>query len=443
MGEHEVDECVKICRNANHVFVAYNANIDYIKHVDKSLEKIAATFNSDAIYRKKISSPPDLFSNLKHSIKHNEGFEIGVDEKIEKWLQKNLDPEEKKMGGQAGIMSNHLSLLGINPIVYTPLLSDEQKKFFKKNVVFVDNGIKKWNEVKRNDKKKVNWIFEYNRGDKFLGLKAKGSNRFIVSTRLEKFRMGNVQLNFDFNAAMLAGFHSIKKRYADGTTYKQQFAVARNVFQKIREKKKPIHLEFAYSPDDAVNKEMLELARLSDSVGMDEQDLMNALRVIGKRGLSKKIHEKYDVKDIFKGVEILSDKFEIKKIHLHGSGYFLALCKKDYHLSPDKVREAMRFASVVAASYAKYNVKSRKDFRKGVSIPISSIGKKKERRIAKMIHATKKEISDGIFRRRDYDAVVVPTRMARRVKDIVGLGDIISSTIFAYEVGFLPERKES
>jgi ADP-dependent phosphofructokinase/glucokinase len=441
MEKFDLNECFNVLKNVNKVFLAFNSNIDCIKQLNPSLEKIAKKFNPKPLIVKELLTPFDLFSGLLFSLKFGEAIEIGMHSKLEEWLKKNLTYGKLRMGGQTGIMANNLAFFGITPIVFTPLLSLKQKMLFNKKTIFLNKTLKKWVEVNRNDPKKINWIFEFSKGQTFLGFKAKRTTRFIASSRREDFKMKKLSLNFDFDAAILSGFHSIKEKYSDGTTFKQQFKIARDTAIQIKEKEKPLHQEFGFSPFKKITLEMLKLSSFCDSIGLDEQDLINCLQAINHERLAKKIHLNHNIKDIFKGLKIILKSFKPKKIHLHGRGFFLSLCRKEHFLMPEEIWKSMHFASIVAASRASFKLKNKKDVWNGFKISVSRKGIKKRKELALYLNADKKEELTGIFSRKNFDVILVPNRVAKKVLNVVGLGDIISSSIFACETGFLLSKK--
>ncbi len=420
-----MSECLKSCARVRRIFLAYNANIDAILHVS-ALQKSAATKSLRPALAKELSFPRELLSGISYAMENGEGIEIGMSNKVENWLEESIRPEKKRMGGQTGIMANHLSLLGIHPIVYAPLLSQEQKSLFRKNVSFISK--------KTSKDTKTNWIFEFNKGDRLGIAVAKQSSRFIASSRREDFRIKPLDLDFRFDAAILSGFQSVKIKYKDGSTYKDQFKIGIDAAKKIKELGKNLHYEMSYTPDRKINKGLIDLASLSDSIGMDEEDLINALKTLGKSALAKKLHKTHDIKYILQGMLFLSDRCDAK-IHLHGRGYYLAACR-GYHLDPGHIKKSMEFASVVATTYAQQIVNSKNDMSRGLSVVPSSEGIKKKIEIAHLLGARQSETDSGIFKNGGYDIICVPYRATKRLVDIVGLGDIISSSIFACETGF-------
>lgn len=437
-------ECLKALGKIKGIFLAYNSNIDVIKKLDSKLEGIARKFGSTADIFEEISTPKELFSCIMYSMKYGEAMEIGMEKKVGDWLKNNIVPDRKRIGGQTGIMSNHLSLLGVRAVVYTPFLSREQKRFFRKGVLFFDEEsgeVKKLWEIKReNDPVKKNWIFEYEKGQKFLNVVARNNSRFIASSRLDGFVMRDINPDFDFDSAILSGFHAIKKNYEDGTNYKYWFKIAERVFERIRSAGREIHLEFAYNSDKDIMKKILRLASLSNSLGLDEQEVMLILKSLGKEKIAEKIHETHSVEKIYEGMMEIARKLKGQRLHLHGRNYFMSLHSKS--IMPKYVKRAMEFAGIVAASYAKYDVSKIKDIAKGLEIPISKEGMEKREEIGKILGYKGREIKEGIFENNKHFVVFTPNRTVKKVRDIVGLGDIISSTIFACERAFLNIRKK-
>ena len=160
-------------------------------------------------------------------------------------------------------------------------------------------------------------------------------------------------------------------------------------------------------------KEIVRLASKVDSIGLDESELMLILDALGYRKLEKKIHRTHDVRDVLTGMDKINKKMKTGKIHLHGFGYYMALCSEDYHVSTDIIRKSMQFASVVASSGA-----SGSSLASGLKNQSSLVGRKKE----------------ALLDLDREDVIFQPASLVKRVRDVVGLGDIISASIFVAEV---------
>jgi len=434
-------ECLRICDSVKNIFVTFNSNIDAIVDVDSSMEKLVPK-DARPLKKTNLCTPSDLFSGLLYSMKHCEAMEIGMSCNLEKWLHDNIKPKKLRMGGQAGIMGNHLAIMGITPIVYSPLISTEQKQLFRKDVLFFDNGITKWEKLERDDPTKTNWIFQYKKGLNFFGVPAERGSRFIASSRMDRFRLNPIIVSFDTDGAILSGFHSAKKKYYDGKNYMNQFRLFKNLALQLNQKGVPVHMEFGYNPDMIINKEMIKLGAYADSIGLDEQELGNIMCAYGRKGLADRIHKGHEIVDLFEGIYLLAKKTNAPYIHLHGRGYFLTICRNDANLSPEDIKKSMEFAAVIAASYAKFDIKKREDLLKGISVPESEVGLEKRNELGEALDATVDEEKTGIFSRGNFHAILVPNRTAKKVKDIVGLGDIISSSIFAMETALMRKKKQ-
>lgn len=103
------------------MFVAYNSNIDAIKHLtDKELSMLMGLFNEADVqarvetYPREIKEPLDFMARLLISMREGKAAEIPTHTSdIHEWLKDNLGFDYARMGGQAGIISNLLSRLEI------------------------------------------------------------------------------------------------------------------------------------------------------------------------------------------------------------------------------------------------------------------------------------------------------------------------------------------
>ncbi len=402
-----LEDTNRALKNVRNVFMAFNCNIDNIVKVR----------NQDF--------PEDIEKGILYSMRY--GASESVMSKETEDSLKRIRPDEQRMGGQIGIMANFLAMLGLRPIVYTPLHSTQQNKLFSKGIRLI--GPKNMKD------KKINWIFEFEKGQIFHRVKARTTNRFIAASRPDKFRMKPIKLPDKYDCAILSGFHGIKPRYRDGRTHSDQFKIAARMIEKIKRKKKPIHLEIAYTKNKKIMNGILRLAKSVDSIGLDVPELVNILNSTGDKGLARAIHTTRDVRYVYDGLKKMQKRIKTKKIHIHAYGYYIALAKEDYHIKPTEIRKSMRFASIVAAAKAGHGLKSKNGIKKGLNYPVSGIGEKSGRILREHLRRRGIEMEDGIARDKDY-VIFVPIPLVKRVKGTVGLGDIISSSIFTAEVGY-------
>lgn len=410
-------EILKQLKCIKHPFLAYNTNIDNILKVSDL--HIRNTYKPKKL--KFIKNIDELFSCLAYAMQLSEPLEIPIEERVSIWLKKHMKNVKKRIGGQTGIMSNFLSVIGLKPIIYTPFLSKSQAMLFKKNVLWYKTlKHPKYSAIDRREKN--NWIFEYNEKDCFNRVIAKRSNRFIAASRPEtyKFRLRSVKhISMDF--AILSGFHGIKIRYRDGETYKKQFSLAKKIIKQIKKKNKQIHIEIASSPFLQIRKALWNLASLVNSIGLDNTELNQFAELINAKP-AKTIEEKF---------EILL-KMPCTRIHLHDSGYFLTLIKDDF--DEHVVKKALYFASICTAEEAIEDIRKPSDVMKGKKIMLSKHGKALIKKLKRYLYKNYKiRLTNNIAKTNDWKLVIIPNRMVGHPRDIVGLGDIASCATFLVE----------
>ncbi|MBI5347345.1 MAG: hypothetical protein HZB66_01915 [Candidatus Aenigmarchaeota archaeon] len=399
-------------------FLAYNTNIDNIVHVDSRIERYMKGTKPEISRR--IKNEKDLFSGLLYFMKNGEAMEMPISRKVSLWLEKNMKPEQQKMGGQAGIMGNFLSSMEIPAVVYTPFLSKRQSRLFGKNVKWWKN-FKHPKKNFRNDKEKINWIFEYNSGTMVRKVRALKNGRFIAASRPDKYEFGiksvrKIMPKIDF--ALLSGFQNVKNNY------RRQFSCARSVIRVLNKAGIPVHIELVAS-DKKNLKHIVPLIRYADSVGLDNTELNQIIRIIhGKR--CRTIEEK------FSGILKILD-LGAKSVHFHYKGYFLAVRRKNYFSDPGEIKKSLEFAAASAAAEAIGDINKKKDVFSGLDVPLSAAGKREIKRLKKWLMKRGIIMKNGIGIGDYYDVIAVPNRMAKKPRDIVGLGDIVSASIFCCE----------
>lgn len=110
-------------------FFAYNANVDAIATVDEAVERALGP-PAEGSPPPRLESPRDLSTALAAAMERGHGDELPVTDDLSAWLESALEPDERRLGGQAGIMSSVLSVLGAAPVLYTHLLSPRQRSTF-------------------------------------------------------------------------------------------------------------------------------------------------------------------------------------------------------------------------------------------------------------------------------------------------------------------------
>ena len=192
----------EILDNINGVFVAYNSNVDAIKHVsEKDIHKLISIVGAKAVqqkvteYPREIQDPVDLVARLVIAMRDGKAAEVPTytaDTHNGSWI---TCIDKARMGGQAGIISTFCQTWGNNVITYVPWLSKEQAEYFvdAPNLKYpvIENGVLRLKHPHDaydvNQLPKINWIFEFSKGTKveYDGeiFEVPRDNRLIISSR--------------------------------------------------------------------------------------------------------------------------------------------------------------------------------------------------------------------------------------------------------------------
>jgi ADP-dependent phosphofructokinase/glucokinase len=453
------------------VLTAYNAVIDHVESVNvESIQQLvtATGRDSEILLRssfepKAVRTPEEFLAALLHSFREGRALHIVTEsESLLDWLNHAFKGQERKqMGGQAGIIANHLSSLGASVTTYTPLLSAKQAQVFQRNVKIatMQKGklalLSPSQAARKLDKTKINWIFEYKHGDRITiagqHLVAPRANRFILATDapvLYQFdkeitkQLPNLGQKFD--KAIFSGYSYLDNVWQG---VKAQDYIAQEVknLRALRSKNKQmrIHAEFVPSKNPALEKKAWSaLTQEIKSIGCNEVELQKLLEHFKFQKEQKSIEKIESALTIYKGAKKLMGALKLDRIHVHNLGYFVIVLSKDYPVELEKVRDAALYASAVAQARAlSGETVGKNDVAKGAEVPVSETGLNQVRIIAgELAHELPKGAFDqkrftfeGVWRFKDHSLIVVPGQIIVRPKTTVGLGDVISSVSFVAE----------
>lgn len=433
---------------AEKVFVAFNANIDTVHRLsEKNLARAIRAAGEKEIFSKaksppeKIETAGDFLSNMAYAIKTSGAREIVCkNPDVAAWAEKVFPPNEARVGGQAGIMANFLSRLGIEVVLYTPLLSKKQASLFEKDVMCpaLRGGkvsvVPAKNAV-NSDMTKTNRIFEFKEGFR-LGSSASGrANRFILASRpkgTEPLFPSSFEPHFadifkGVDRAIFSGYQSEK------VGHKRHFSKAAREIKKIR-KAQPnllIHLEEAFVSSAGLEEEILEyIAKNVHSIGMNEVEARQvASCVLGRAPKGNSLEELY-----IAGAAI-AKKLDLLRVHIHYLGYYLAVVDKKYPVSPERVRNSLLFASLAAEARAETGaLPSVGDICSEKIRGISDAGIRELEKLRENMGLCRGFVESGICDMGGHYLIAVPTILFGRPKTTVGMGDVISSSAFAGEL---------
>jgi ADP-dependent phosphofructokinase/glucokinase len=462
------------------MFVAYNSNIDAIKHLtDADISRLIGLFNEAEIqerieaYPREINDPLDLMARLLISMREGKAAEIPTyTSDIHEWLKEHLGFDYALMGGQAGIISNLLACLELKKVVaYVPWLSQEQAEYFvtADNILHpkVEDGkviLKPPQEAFKPDiGSKVNWILEYSKDlqvscneRKFTVLR---DNRLIISSRPKWLRLDmdkdvyeQLDSIFPIDGAMLSGYQIIKEEYEDGSTYEQYVIRSVQVIEKLKalNPELRIHVELTSIQNRVIRKAILTeiVAKHVHSLGLDTVEVANALNVLGHEELSYSVIKKEEngITSLYQGAVQLLKDLSLERVHVHSLGFYICILEKGHPLTLKEHRDSLLFSSTLAAAKAfKGNIGDLSEAEVGLKVPISgdgieSLDNFKLYCVGRRF-CTEEEFEYGYLYGPDHDAVIIPSKVVDKPKATVGIGDAISAGAFAAMLARMKQKK--
>ncbi len=461
------------------MFVAYNSNIDAIKHLTEAdILRLTGLFNEAEVlerieeYPREIKDPLDFMARLLISMREGKAAEIpNHTTDIHEWLKSNLGFDYARMGGQAGIISNTLACLGLRKVIaYVPWLSKEQSEYFEDSDNLwhpkVEDGkvfLRHLKEAFKPDMgSKVNWIIEYSKGLQVncnRSFVVQRDNRLIISSRpiwlrldMDKEIYDQLDVIFPIDGAMLSGYQIIKEEYEDGSTYKQYVSSSVQVIEKLKSLNPDlrIHVELTSIQNRVIRKAILAdiVAKHVHSLGLDTVEVANALNVLGHEELSYSVIKKEEnaITSLYQGAVQLLKDLSLERVHVHSLGFYICVLEKDHPLSLKDHRDFLLFSSTLAAAKAvSGTVESLKDVEIGLKVPISNSGIKgldefKTYCVGRNL-CTAEEFDYGYLYGPDHDAIIVPSKIVDKPKATVGIGDAISAGAFTAMLAKMKQNK--
>ncbi|WMW21245.1 ADP-specific phosphofructokinase [Methanolobus mangrovi] len=465
--------------NVRGVFVAYNSNVDAMKHIKEAeIKKLIGIIGCEKIheriveYPREIRDPVDFMARLIIAMRDGKAAEVPTyTTDIHEWLMDNLVFDSARMGGQAGIISNLLANLGVkNVITYVPWLSREQAEYFVDSSSLLHPVIEDGKLILKHPKEaynpeqkpKINWIIEFSKGIKF---KCAGEeyavprdNRLIISSRPQWIRIDMSpemyeqlsDIREDIDGAILSGYQMIREEYEDGTTYLDYVARAVNVIERLKgcNPKMRIHVEFTSIQNKVIRKALLTdiVKKHVTSLGLDTVEVANALNVLGYEELAYSVINKGEnsIVSLYEGAVRLLKELELQRVHIHSLGYYICVVSKDHPLDADSHRQALLFASALAATQATLgSVRSLDDISAGLEVPVYGQGHddliELEKYLVRRGICTAEDFEDGCISADGHDLIIIPSKIVKDPVATVGIGDAISAGAFIALLAKMPK----
>lgn len=435
--------------NVGKVLLAYNTNIDAVHYLDsEDLEERVRRAGIDEVLKyseelpENIKSVPQLLGSILWSVKRGKAAELFVESCPVRFYMKRWGWNELRMGGQVGIMANLLGgVYGVPVIAHVPQLSRLQASLFKDGPIYVpkvvDGEVKLVHprEFGGEEESCFHYIYEFPRGFRVLDFEAPRENRFIgaaddYNTTLfirDEFREHFDEIASNAELAVVSGLQALTAE-----NYAEPFETIRANLEVLNERNVPVHLEFAFTPDETVRKAILDLLPKFWSVGLNEVELASIMEVMGERKLAEKLlaDDPVDPVAVTEAMLKLAEKTGVKRIHFHTYGYYLALTE----YRGEFVRDALLFAALAAAAKAKLgDVPSINEVVEAMDVPVNKKVEPVEETLVREYG-----MKEGVAEVNGFQLAFIPTKIVEKPKSTVGIGDTISSSAFVGEFAIRP-----
>jgi len=441
------------------VFVGFNMDVDFIYKLEsQQLERL--------ISRKDIRREVELrrghsfsmvedftsfLTSLLDSIDASEPKELDLANKsVRDEIKSEFTPEKKSIGGQAGIISNFLAGLGVETVVYTPVLSPEQIKYLHSDLLYprvadselvLDNVTSCANAPET----KNNLVFEYPSGLKVpqFDITADKAGRFILSDFLTDFTVSlptklmqkSDTLFSEVDKVILSGYHDL----ADKNFY-SRLRRAGEQLDKLQEADSSlkIHLELASQKNVDLEKEIIsQIAAKVDSLGFDSTELPQTLRAMREINLASQVEPgSFDLFHVYQALKAVVTGLDLERCQLHCDRYLVCLVRDDYPRDQSAIRDSLLLggnAAVAKASRGK--IPDKELIKDNYNCQLSEQGLKDMSDLKERLELPSSFLEEGYhqFQSENLTLVVVPALLAESVETLVGLGDVISAASFIGE----------
>ena len=396
------------------VLTGFNANID--RKIE--FEDLDWSLNVDPEKKSEVSNLEDVKQVLKYAIENGENLEVDATN-----LNQTFEEGEKSLGGQGAIMSNFLSGLNGSVTFYTPLLSQNLADMMDDRVLhpYFDKefSLKNIRDAANTDRTKENIIIEFKKpksGRLILSDKLRGFGPYFRSGISENIRL----IDENIEGALLAGYQNIKGNR------EVKIEKSKKQLQKIESRK---HLELADTERSLFNIIGSEIIPLVDSIGLDETEALKLAEMAGKES-----SEDLGIGEAFDLLTDLMEETGLVRCHLHTYRYHLLIASEDYWADKDILLKSILFGEVSAIKSAEENkIPDIDDFGE-LNFDDKHIKKLDELEKFQEFFQLEKFVETGKAEIDGHKICAIPTLIHENPKRLVGMGDLISSGAFAYEL---------
>ena len=437
---------------------AYNAHLDAVVHFNH--DAFTALFNAwgtsdeKPILRKskrvirRVDSPQIFLAAILQAFTTGKAMMLYANPAVTAWLVETFGKTATyRVGGQAGIIANQLADLNASPVLYAHHLSKHFAHYLNSRITTptaTRAGIKLTpvRDIVSTDKTKVNWVFEYHKGDEitFAGktYKTPRSNRMILATECpplsgfdDELAHHLPELGEKLQVAFMAGYHSLEPIDSEGVSF-EHYLDKEALYLQMLKSHNPnllVHVEFIPAKFEKIEKWIYEhLENHIDSLGINEIELVELTDKLGFDKLAKQLALKQDSIAVYKAAHAVMERLNLKRIHVHNLGYSMILISDNSKLDAQKQRTGSLFASLVATARAeKGNEVTRGEVPNALNVQLATDGINQLTLLS--IFLKKDDFTNtGIAKMKNHTIILTPTQHSHNIKTTVGLGDTISST---------------
>lgn len=430
------------------VATAFNTNIDAVlkvsgARIQELAQKVGLTAQDLANAQTQIFAPKDVVRGIIKCFKHGIAEEWICDNPATyQWMRQNLGYDRLQMGGQGGIIANLMAVVGVQKVLaHTnahPALQAAQFLAAENLFGFDENGyLKKAAEINRaTEDAMIHWILEFDGGDAFEvcgeTIRCPKSNRFIAT-----YDPANIAFKTDGNFVkhltekgydylFLSGYSNLTAA-RDGVSKVMQSAEQLKKW-RLANPQGIIHLELASTQDIDVRRAIIEyIAPLSDSVGMNERETLDALHIVDAEMYNRVCNQELTVPLLFEIIVKLKQIIKMPRLQLHMFGLYVTLQDKGFKISPAADKKGMMLAATLAASKCGTGSLNAKDvllWAHGREVSDKSLSAIRQLSVYLNDNAV---LSSGVSEYAGYDVIAVPTILIDKPLTLVGMGDTISS----------------
>ncbi len=445
----EVPETLKKIKGIRTAATAFNTNIDAVLKISgRQLGKLIqerhmSLADLENIKESKLNAPEDVLRGIFKCFRSGIAEEwLTEDKQVYQWMVENLKYERLQMGGQGGIVANVLAVAGVQKVYAhansLPKLQAQQFLALENLVSFDEKGREKPAYLidRQADLPLIHWIIEFAKGEEvtvdgccFVCPK---DNRFIAT-----YDPLNLKLSMDksflqaldaqaLDYVILSGYHALTAENSGVALTEASWEVIRS--WKEKNPQGLIHLEIASTQDLKVRRAVVEkIAPRVDSVGLNERETIDVLRVIDEERLADDCEKKPDSVNLFRALLAIKGKVKTPRMQLHMFGLYLTLQNQNFPVSPEANRRGMMLAATVAAGKAGSGDLNRaENLLWAAGHPVADAGLKELSALAEYLG--KPELAEsGICTVEEFSLICVPTIIIDKPKTLVGMGDTISS----------------